>query len=146
MDLKTKWGVGAAQFGVIRNEDGSTESSTPTKADVDDAHDLNHDIDEAVLDETSANWQAKEPRWVPDPESRNVKGRTIVLCFDGTGEHFHETVCLFSCAFYIWYVSLKAALAELKRYQACRASEEGRHNQADGLLSNGDRHYNQLQP
>ena len=30
--------------------------------------------------------------WIPDPQSSERKGRTLVLCFDGTGDSFDDDV------------------------------------------------------
>ena len=41
--------------------------------------------------------EVHSPMWVPDPEShaeRHTRPRTLVLCFDGTGDQFDESVSI----------------------------------------------------
>lgn len=44
--------------------------------------------------EVATGWQGKPRRWMPPPDDLdNHPNRTLVLCFDGTGDQFDVRYC-----------------------------------------------------
>lgn len=81
----------------LKFKKSSSESSEDTIAEqawvppvVASQHPLPRDINESELG-------SYLPVWIPDPEStaeRDTRPRTLVLCFDGTGDQFDDDVSI----------------------------------------------------
>ena len=76
--------------------------------------------------------------WDVIPPTSERRRRTLVLCFDGTGDQFDTDVCVCPSTD---RMSLKASASELKRYLVLLHVDEGQPRGANGLLSGTDMHY-----
>lgn len=86
----------------------------------------------AAISETGTRWSERSRIWLPHPNSK--RARTLVLCFDGTGDQFDSDVSFRLRSHVISRHLLMFNVSELERRPACGHAEERRYGQATRLL------------